>query len=184
VPDDCVGRELADAELTNLLALALNFRIALEKCPMCQTIAIGCSRCSRCPATRFAHCFAVRPLRQVGADGRLLRWPGQPVLAHAAPGRAHPRQLRPSEYPELPNYGLELTTGAQREHRHDVLLAQAQDKGVDPGPISYYLDFFRYGAPPHGGYGFGLTRLLMQLLGQDNVREVTFLYRGPHRLMP
>ncbi len=80
--------------------------------------------------------------------------------------------------------GLELTTGAQREHRHDVLLAQARDKQVDPGPISYYLDFFRYGAPPHGGFGFGLTRLLMQLLGQDNVREVTFLYRGPHRLMP
>jgi nondiscriminating aspartyl-tRNA synthetase len=80
--------------------------------------------------------------------------------------------------------GLELTTGAQREHRHEVLLAQARDKHVDPGPIGYYLDFFRYGAPPHGGFGFGLTRLLMQLLGQDNVREVTFLYRGPHRLMP
>ena len=80
--------------------------------------------------------------------------------------------------------GLELTTGAQREHRHDALLAQARDKKIDPGPISYYLDFFRYGAPPHGGFGFGLTRLLMQLLGQDNVREVTFLYRGPHRLLP
>jgi len=80
--------------------------------------------------------------------------------------------------------GLELTTGAQREHRHEVLLAQAADKKVAPEPISYYLDFFRYGAPPHGGFGFGLTRLLMQLLGQDNVREVTFLYRGPHRLIP
>jgi nondiscriminating aspartyl-tRNA synthetase len=80
--------------------------------------------------------------------------------------------------------GIELTTGAQREHRHEQLLAQAKDKGVDPGPISYYLDFFRYGAPPHGGFGFGLTRLLMQMLGQDNVREVTFLYRGPHRLTP
>jgi nondiscriminating aspartyl-tRNA synthetase len=80
--------------------------------------------------------------------------------------------------------GIELTTGAQREHRYDQLLAQAQEKGVDVGPIQYYLDFFRYGAPPHGGFGFGLTRLLMQLLGQDNVREVTFLYRGPHRLTP
>ena len=80
--------------------------------------------------------------------------------------------------------GIELTTGAQREHRHERLLAQAKDKGVDPGPISYYLDFFRYGAPPHGGFGFGLTRLLMQMLAQDNVREVTFLYRGPHRLTP
>jgi aspartyl-tRNA synthetase len=80
--------------------------------------------------------------------------------------------------------GIELTTGAQREHRYEQLLAQAQDKGVETAPIQYYLDFFRFGAPPHGGFGFGLTRLLMQLLGQDNVREVTFLYRGPHRLEP
>ncbi len=80
--------------------------------------------------------------------------------------------------------GIELTTGAQREHRHEQLVAQAEDKRVETGPIEYYLDFFRFGAPPHGGFGFGLTRLLMQLLGQDNVREVTFLYRGPHRLEP
>ena len=80
--------------------------------------------------------------------------------------------------------GIELTTGAQREHRYEQLLAQAADKGVDVEPIQYYLDFFRFGAPPHGGFGFGLTRLLMQMLGQENVREVTFLYRGPHRLEP
>jgi nondiscriminating aspartyl-tRNA synthetase len=80
--------------------------------------------------------------------------------------------------------GIELTTGAQREHRYDKLLAQAEEKKVDVGPIQYYLDFFRFGAPPHGGFGFGLTRLLMQMPGQDNVREVTFLYRGPHRLEP
>jgi aspartyl-tRNA synthetase len=80
--------------------------------------------------------------------------------------------------------GIELTTGAQREHRYERLLAQAEDKRVDVGPIQYYLDFFRFGAPPHGGFGFGLTRLLMQMLGQENVREVTLLYRGPHRLEP
>jgi aspartyl-tRNA synthetase len=80
--------------------------------------------------------------------------------------------------------GIELTTGAQREHRHEQLLEQAADKRVDVEPIQYYLDFFRFGAPPHGGFGFGLTRLLMQMLGQENVREVTFLYRGPHRLEP
>jgi nondiscriminating aspartyl-tRNA synthetase len=80
--------------------------------------------------------------------------------------------------------GIEITTGAQREHRYDTLLAQAHDKRVDVAPIQYYLDFFRYGAPPHGGFGFGLTRLLMQMLAQDNVREVTFLYRGPNRLEP
>jgi nondiscriminating aspartyl-tRNA synthetase len=80
--------------------------------------------------------------------------------------------------------GIELTTGAQREHRYEQLLAQAREKSVEVAPIQYYLDFFRYGAPPHGGFGFGLTRLLMQMLGQDNVREVTFLYRGPNRLEP
>jgi nondiscriminating aspartyl-tRNA synthetase len=80
--------------------------------------------------------------------------------------------------------GIELTTGAQREHRYEQLLAQAIEKKVDTAAIQYYLDFFRFGAPPHGGFGFGLTRLLMQMLGQENVREVTFLYRGPHRLEP
>jgi nondiscriminating aspartyl-tRNA synthetase len=80
--------------------------------------------------------------------------------------------------------GIEITTGAQREHRYEQLLAQAADKGVEVEPIQYYLDFFRYGAPPHGGFGFGLTRLLMQMTGQENVREVTFLYRGPNRLEP
>ena len=78
--------------------------------------------------------------------------------------------------------GLEVTTGAQREHRYDVILRQAEEKGVSPEPIQYYLDFFKYGCPPHGGYGFGLTRMLMVMLGFNNVREVTYLYRGPNRL--
>jgi len=80
--------------------------------------------------------------------------------------------------------GLELTTGAQREHRHDILARQASEKGLALEPIQYYLDFFKYGCPPHGGYGFGLTRMLMLMLGYKNVREVTYLYRGPTRLTP
>ena len=80
--------------------------------------------------------------------------------------------------------GLEVTTGAQREHRYDVLTQQAQEKGLSLEPIKYYLDCFRYGCPPHGGFGFGLTRMLMVLLGIKNVREVTYLYRGPNRLAP
>jgi aspartyl-tRNA synthetase len=80
--------------------------------------------------------------------------------------------------------GMEVTTGAQREHRYDRLLAQARDKGVALDPIRYYLDCFRFGCPPHGGFGLGLTRVLMALLRRDDVREVTFLHRGPHRLSP
>ena len=80
--------------------------------------------------------------------------------------------------------GLEVTTGAQREHRYEILLKQTKEKGLNPESIQYYLDFFKYGCPPHGGYGFGLTRMLMVLLEIKNVREVTYLYRGPNRLQP
>lgn len=80
--------------------------------------------------------------------------------------------------------GLEVTTGAQREHRYTKLVEQAVEKGVDIDAISHYLDFFKYGVPPHGGFGFGLTRMLMQMLELPNVREVTYLYRGPNRLSP
>jgi len=80
--------------------------------------------------------------------------------------------------------GLEVTTGAQREHRHDRLLNQIHEKGINLDSISSYVNFFKYGCPPHGGYGFGLTRMLMNLTGLNNVREVTFVYRGPNRLKP
>ncbi len=80
--------------------------------------------------------------------------------------------------------GLEITTGAQREHRIDVLERQATEKGLDIGELGFYLDFFRYGMPPHGGFGLGLTRVVMILLHLANVREVTYLYRGPNRLSP
>jgi aspartyl-tRNA synthetase len=80
--------------------------------------------------------------------------------------------------------GVEITTGAQREHRVDVLEVQAREKGLDPEHLAFYFDFFRYGAPPHGGFGMGLARLLMLLLGESSIREVTYLFRGPTRLAP
>lgn len=80
--------------------------------------------------------------------------------------------------------GVEITTGAQREHRIDVLEAQAREKGLDPEELGFYLDFFRHGVPPHGGFGMGLNRLIMLLLDQPSIREVTYLFRGPNRLLP
>jgi aspartyl/asparaginyl-tRNA synthetase len=80
--------------------------------------------------------------------------------------------------------GVEISTGAQREHRIDKLTQQAVDKGLDPEELSFYLDFFRYGVPPHGGFGMGLSRVIMLLLHQANLREVTYLFRGPSRLLP
>ncbi|WP_125098639.1 aspartate--tRNA(Asn) ligase [Leucobacter chromiireducens] len=80
--------------------------------------------------------------------------------------------------------GTEISTGAQREHRIEVLEAQAIEKGMDPKELEFYLDFFRYGVPPHGGFGMGLNRVLMLLLEQSSIREVTYLFRGPNRLLP
>jgi len=78
--------------------------------------------------------------------------------------------------------GVEITTGAQREHRYEVLKAQAESKGL-ADDVRFYLDFFRYGCPPHGGFGLGVDRLTMLLLGLP-IKEAMFLFRGPNRLTP
>ena len=80
--------------------------------------------------------------------------------------------------------GTEISTGAQREHRIDVLVEQAKEKGLDPEELEVYLGFFRYGVPTHGGFGMGLARVLMLMLHQASIREVTYLFRGPTRLEP
>ena len=78
--------------------------------------------------------------------------------------------------------GCEITTGAIREHRYDVLKKQADEKGLGED-VAFYLQFFRYGCPPHGGFGLGLDRLTMLFLGLS-IKEVQFLFRGPNRLTP
>lgn len=78
--------------------------------------------------------------------------------------------------------GVEITTGAQREHRYDVLKAQAEEKGLDED-VKFYLEFFKYGCPPHGGFGLGVDRLTM-ILTDHTIKEVEFLFRGPNRLTP
>lgn len=78
--------------------------------------------------------------------------------------------------------GVEITTGAQREHRYDILKKQAQEKGLDQD-VQFYLEFFKYGCPPHGGFGLGVDRMTMLLL-DVSIKEAMFLFRGPNRLTP
>jgi aspartyl-tRNA synthetase len=80
--------------------------------------------------------------------------------------------------------GLEITTGAQREHRYDILVKQAKEKDMNIKKLQFYLDFFKYGCPPHGGLGMGPSRMIMKLLGLDNVRDAMFIFRGVKRLTP
>ena len=78
--------------------------------------------------------------------------------------------------------GVEITTGAQREHRYEHLKNQATEKGLVED-VKFYLEFFKYGCPPHGGFGIGLDRLTMLLLGLS-ISEAMFLFRNPKRLTP
>lgn len=78
--------------------------------------------------------------------------------------------------------GVEITTGAQREHRYERLKKQADENGLGED-VKFYLEFFKYGCPPHGGFGLGVDRLTMLLLGL-NIKEAMFLFRSPDRLNP
>ena len=78
--------------------------------------------------------------------------------------------------------GVEITTGAQREHRYEILKAQAKEKGLDKD-VENYLKFFQYGCPPHGGFGMGLDRITMRVLNIP-IKECMYLFRGPNRITP
>ena len=83
------------------------------------------------------------------------------------------------------NYGRdEMTSGGQREHRVDILEGNLMDMGLDPKDFTFYTDGFRYGAPPHSGWGLGVARLLMILTGAGNVREVVLFPRDRSRVTP
>ena len=79
--------------------------------------------------------------------------------------------------------GVEITSGAQREHRYEEICKNALSKGLGED-VKFYLDFFKYGCPPHGGFAIGIARVMMQMFNIDNIREATFIYRGPTRLNP
>lgn len=80
--------------------------------------------------------------------------------------------------------GCEIVTGGQRIHQYEHLLRNAQKWGIKPEQIAGYLQAFKYGMPPHGGFGMGLERLLMQLTGLTNLREATLFPRDLDRLEP
>ena len=83
--------------------------------------------------------------------------------------------------------GVEIATGSMREHRYDVIVKQLKEKTGgspnDPG-FKYFLQAFRYGMPPHGGFGMGLERLVEKIIGLHNVKEATLFPRDINRLSP
>ncbi len=110
------------------------------------------------------------------------------VFVTRYPAKVRPfYHMRPTDKKETKSFdllwkGVEVCTGAQREHRLEVLEKQAKEKGVTIDPI--YAAIFNYGSIPHGGAGMGLDRLVQRMLNLGNVREALLLTRDPERLTP
>ncbi len=78
--------------------------------------------------------------------------------------------------------GIEITTGAQREHRLENIIENAKERDITEESLKDYFDYFRYGCPPHGGFAIGTERLLMKMLGYGSILETTYLPNTPNRL--
>ena len=78
--------------------------------------------------------------------------------------------------------GIEITTLAQRIHDYDTLVASIERKGLNPKQFEYYMQAFKYGMPPHGGFGIGLERLTAKLLGIASVKEAALFPRDMNRI--
>jgi nondiscriminating aspartyl-tRNA synthetase len=85
---------------------------------------------------------------------------------------------------DLDYKGQEISSGGQREHRYDHLVARMQKKGLDPESFRFYLDAFQFGMPPHGGWGIGIERLVQKMLNLPNIRETILFPRDRIRLVP
>ena len=121
-------------------------------------------------------------VREHGSE--LLFVTGYPL--ESKPFYTHPDPNRPrySNGFDLLFRGTEIVTGGQRLHRHEDYLAALAARGLDPAPFAGYLQVFRHGMPPHGGFAMGLERWTAQLTGAANVRQVTLFPRDLHRLSP
>ena len=80
--------------------------------------------------------------------------------------------------------GIELSSGGERINDRETLIRRLREKGLKPEDYTWYLDMFRYGVPPHGGFGLGIERLLQAMLRLDNIMEAVLLPRTPQRLRP
>jgi aspartyl-tRNA synthetase len=85
---------------------------------------------------------------------------------------------------DLMHPSLELVSGGQREHRYEHLIEGFEQQGLEPEAFEYYTKMFRYGMPPHAGWGLGAERLVMTMLGLENIREAVIFPRDRQRLSP
>jgi nondiscriminating aspartyl-tRNA synthetase len=159
------------------------------------------------PLPRLTYSEAIDILNEHGKrvrDGDDIDTEGEKIVGRAMSEKGHdlfflteyPTAIKPfyvMAKPDEPEYswsfdlefkGDEMASGGQREHRHPVLLERIKEKGLDPAKFEFYLSPFRYGMPPHGGWGLGMDRLVQKVLDLPNIREAILFPRDRNRLVP
>jgi nondiscriminating aspartyl-tRNA synthetase len=118
---------------------------------------------------------------EMGEHYFITDWPTEIRPYYAMPYEDRPEVCKAFD---LMHPRMELSSGAQRVHQHDLLVHQIRSKGLSADSFEFYLTPFRYGMPPHAGWGLGAERLVMTMLGLSNVREAVLFPRDRHRLVP
>jgi aspartyl-tRNA synthetase len=118
---------------------------------------------------------------EVGGLYYIVDWPTESKPFYAMPYEEKPEI---SKSFDLMHGWLELASGAQRIHKYDMLVESIKAKGLNPESFGFYLETFRYGMPPHAGWGLGAERLLMAMLDLKNIREAVLFPRDRQRLVP
>ena len=111
----------------------------------------------------------------------IVDWPSSIRPYYAMPYENEPEICKAFD---LMHPRMELSSGAQRVHQHDLLVTQIAKKGLNPDNFEFYLNPFKYGMPPHAGWGMGVERLVTTMLGLSNVREAVLFPRDRHRVVP
>jgi len=117
----------------------------------------------------------------IGEHYFIVDWPTEIKPYYALPYEDNPAVCKAFD---LMHPRMELSSGSQRVHQHDLLEDQIRLKGLSPESFEFYLEPFRYGMPPHAGWGLGVERLIMTMLSLGNIREAVLFPRDRHRLTP
>ena len=119
--------------------------------------------------------------KSVGEHYFIVDWPTKIKPFYAMPYEDKPEICKGFD---MMHPRMELSSGAQRIHQYDLLKSRIEEQGLNPDGFEFYLKAFRFGMPPHSGWGLGTERLLMTMLGIDNIREVVLFPRDRRRLSP
>jgi nondiscriminating aspartyl-tRNA synthetase len=162
-----------------------------EACVLAMLDAAGQPADGPIPIVRFADVRSgEEPDLAPDDERRICAEYGELVFVEGFPTAKRAFYTHPGPDPEWSNgfdllyRGIEIVSGGQRLHRYDDYLRALEARGLDPASFEGYLQAFRYGMPPHGGFAIGLPRLVAQLSGAGNLRETTLFPRDRSRLTP